>query len=664
MMRTCFASGSSGRMSTMNRSMLLSWGLVTFMSVLGHKVQADRAFLGSFGQHQLRRARMGMAFVKSVPRGGDSDSFSSDSGVGETSSSSEASESESDEERTYPVTTPEPSSLDAMDGPYAAVSIVVVGKKHKHAASTSATPRDDNGDDKDAIQAGTMLIPTSDISSSSSSLSSILTKAPCWSGRGLWKENTPQLWESLAVLSDVLVVVVQESSLATTSTTIDPTLVQGLRSGLLRRIFQSNLSKGRLLVVVVPSDTTTESAPTTTAQDWASWMDRMVTVDLASVMSETLMETVELVPVARMRQVLADYLLEMSAGDQTNTNINDDDDDDDYKTGRTVDVVDAKAFSAVLQQVYESVGGADNVILLQEQLQDSQRTLIPELRVDHEETLTSTTTTTTAVAPAPITPAPITPVVTEAPAPTLGTAAAVATNTHTDKDDSTPALSLVESVLESAHAQLDDLEAQQEQVWLDDGALPLEFSNKANFILEMLDNALAHVPDSLRERVTHQVGDRLRRLYQQQTQSLRDHFGRMYETALDHSDDADQWSSAAVKVTDRFRKAAQQAVPKLAREGGAFRNMDLEYVGSMQGLVSDMMEATESRQTLEDALAEDESEQIEGGSKPKRPAKWYEKLAARALVLSVNYLQGWLAWQGIKRAAIERDQNMPKFPLF
>jgi hypothetical protein len=115
--------------------------------------------------------------------------------------------------------------------------------------------------------------------------------------------------------------------------------------------------------------------------------------------------------------------------------------------------------------------------------------------------------------------------------------AVATTNTDTDQDkDATPALSLVESALESAQAQLDDLEAQQEQVWLDDGALPLEFSAKANSILETLDKALAHVPDSLRERVTHQVGDRLQRLYQQQTQSLRDHFGRMYETALDHSD--------------------------------------------------------------------------------------------------------------------------------
>lgn len=641
--------------------MLLAWGLLACLSVIGNGVQAVRIFQVpfAFGQHSHHRARMGMAFrqMPSVPRGGQLNS----DGMSDTSDSSEASvvESESDskffvededEERYYPVMATEPSSLDVMDGPYAAVSIVVVGKKHKHAASASTATcnggDDDDDDHEDAIQAGNMLISTRHVSllSSSSSLSSIMTKAPCWSSVGLWKENTPQLWESLAVMSDMMVVVVHESSLTTTSS-IDPTLVQGIRSGLLRRIFQSNLSKGRLLVVVVnDNDGVATDSMTTQGNEWDNWKDRMVTVDLASVMSETLLETIEFVPVTRMRQVLADYLLEVSADDRNN----------DHMAGRTADVVDAKAFSAVLQQVYESVGGTEEV-LLQEQVQDGQESLIPDQQVDHAmETLTFKRPETS-----------VAPVETEAPAPKLDTAAAVVTNTDKDTDkDATPALSLVESALQSAQAQLDDLEAQQEQVWLDNGALPLEFSTKANSILETLDKALAHVPDSLRERVTHQVGDRLRRLYQQQVQSLRDHFGRMYETALDHSDDADQWSSAAAKVTDRFRKAAQEAVPKLAREGGIFRNIDLEYVGSMQGLVSDMMEATESRQTLEDALAEDESEQIEGGSKPKRPAKWYEKLAARALVLSVNYLQGWLAWQGIKRAAIERDQNMPKFPLF
>ena len=43
---------------------------------------------------------------------------------------------------------------------------------------------------------------------------------------------------------------------------------------------------------------------------------------------------------------------------------------------------------------------------------------------------------------------------------------------------------------------------------------------------------------------------------------------------------------------------------------------------------------------------------------------WAKKLAARGIMLGVNYAQGWLAWQGLKRAAAERDRKMPKFPLF
>jgi hypothetical protein len=33
-------------------------------------------------------------------------------------------------------------------------------------------------------------------------------------------------------------------------------------------------------------------------------------------------------------------------------------------------------------------------------------------------------------------------------------------------------------------------------------------------------------------------------------------------------------------------------------------------------------------------------------------------------MVGVNYIQGWLAWQGIKKAAEQRDKDMPKFPLF
>ena len=97
--------------------------------------------------------------------------------------------------------------------------------------------------------------------------------------------------------------------------------------------------------------------------------------------------------------------------------------------------------------------------------------------------------------------------------------------------------------------------------------------------------------------------------------------------------------------------------------------------------MQDMIEATQSRQELEDdwdnaATGEidaghnegDGSAENEGGTKiqsrRKGPAKWYEKIAARALVLGVNYLQGWLALQQLRKAASDRDKAMPKFPLF
>jgi hypothetical protein len=50
-----------------------------------------------------------------------------------------------------------------------------------------------------------------------------------------------------------------------------------------------------------------------------------------------------------------------------------------------------------------------------------------------------------------------------------------------------------------------------------------------------------------------------------------------------------------------------------------------------RGLVSDMMGLTESGRLWKDALAEDESEEIEGGSKPKR-LKMVRKNYARAAI--------------------------------
>jgi len=97
----------------------------------------------------------------------------------------------------------------------------------------------------------------------------------------------------------------------------------------------------------------------------------------------------------------------------------------------------------------------------------------------------------------------------------------------------------------------------------------------------------------------------------------------------------------------------------------------------MHGLIQDMMQITSNFEGVEADWAaaagfssdeENEDNDRSGDEslavKPKRPLKWYQKLAARMVVLGVNYLQGVLALQGLRKAAADRDRNMPKFPLF
>ena len=120
--------------------------------------------------------------------------------------------------------------------------------------------------------------------------------------------------------------------------------------------------------------------------------------------------------------------------------------------------------------------------------------------------------------------------------------------------------------------------------------------------------------------------------------------------------------------------AARNAIPQVLKEG-KFKEFGSKYVfdAVLDGLIRDMMHATSSVQAIEEewASANDDSDGVDtndesGGIQRRRrgPVKWYEKLAARVLVIGVNYIQGWLALQGIRKAASERDKLMPKFPMF
>jgi hypothetical protein len=187
---------------------------------------------------------------------------------------------------------------------------------------------------------------------------------------------------------------------------------------------------------------------------------------------------------------------------------------------------------------------------------------------------------------------------------------------------------------------------------------------------------IGQVSGSVRRGLANGIRQQLQRLYHDQIQALRDYYGRRYESILDQTkietsvDEMQierEWATAAEHMTQGFRAAAQNSVPVMLRNNVDKR--DFEYVKVLEGLIKDMMESTERRKDdlVEMGLVNDDRDGNDAGNKKKRRInipRWLERFAARAFVFGVNYIQGWLAWQGIKRAALERDRIMPKFPLF
>ena len=236
---------------------------------------------------------------------------------------------------------------------------------------------------------------------------------------------------------------------------------------------------------------------------------------------------------------------------------------------------------------------------------------------------------------------------------------------------------VVQEVLTVAQGRLEDLENCMDEVWLNQEKHPmplLDFGDEANQILnEAYERLQQPLPEALRVEISLSVASQIRRLYKKQLDALRDYYGKRYETVLEEEKSKDGTSEtsederkeAAARMTESFRAAAQHAIPTLCQVGGELRDADFEYVGSLQGLISDMMEATQLKEDEKSLSMEDEDVTDEVGStSPRRIPCWCKKLFARAVSLGINYIQGWLAWQGVKRAAIERDKSMPKFPLF
>jgi len=257
---------------------------------------------------------------------------------------------------------------------------------------------------------------------------------------------------------------------------------------------------------------------------------------------------------------------------------------------------------------------------------------------------------------------------------------------------------LVREVIGVAYQRLEDLEQKMQELVLDQSSkqMPLlEFGSLVQDILHTADTQLTEesgMNESFRRGLMKGIIVEVQRLYGDQLQALRNYYGQRYEAILDEDIEEDvdddeiidrRWAAGAEHMTQAFLAAAQNAVPTMFRtdpkdtkDGTKTKiQASFDHVDVLQGLLQDMIESTERRKDDRNVAAiveanEEEEEATENSSKsakmfhlPKLP-KWVERLAARAFVFGVNYIQGWLAWQGIKRAAIERDRNQPKFPLF
>ncbi|KAL9191106.1 hypothetical protein ACHAXT_000812 [Thalassiosira profunda] len=285
---------------------------------------------------------------------------------------------------------------------------------------------------------------------------------------------------------------------------------------------------------------------------------------------------------------------------------------------------------------------------------------------------------------------------------------------------------LLSTVIADAQERLDEMENEMDEAILEgiedgvDSVGPMPgFKQDADSILSAVSSQFLQLMDddtlsaSDREWVNSQriqalknvAGTGIRRLFHLHLQNLRDHYGQWYESMLEGSitdgfDDEDNrehaWKlrsqKAARQAEEGFRLAAFGSVPQMCQHPDGELRDELagmfSCVEALGGLLEDMFEVTSAR-----GMEEEEWAEIMGGvtdgsagedvatAKPRvglrqviknlkakiqkrGPAKWYERLALKALVIGVNYVQGWIVLQALRREAMKRDRDMPKFPLF
>lgn len=311
--------------------------------------------------------------------------------------------------------------------------------------------------------------------------------------------------------------------------------------------------------------------------------------------------------------------------------------------------IDRSSFPVLLQKVYQALGGQSEHGLVVSMAEDSMLS-----SNDNSALITSAAVASSRkeVATRDISPHPLNHVETckmekkDVNQPDFPESAIVTTSKDGFGDDDQQG-----QLMERIDLQLDEFQSNTEANWMDASRLPMDFGHKVTPIVNELHSLESSSP------FYKSTVQRLIDLHGQHLQVLRDHYGYMYETMLDRNPTNNhQWQRMQAKLMEQFAFAAMVDLPV---------DVSQDIASTMKGLKDDFAALTDQR--LDDSLVgndDDDDEQTPVSLKRAKLKKWAKKLGSRLLMLGINYLQGWLAYQGIKRNALERERDLPKFPLF
>ena len=285
----------------------------------------------------------------------------------------------------------------------------------------------------------------------------------------------------------------------------------------------------------------------------------------------------------------------------------------------TSSLVSIEGLPSLIRQVYASLGGSDDPLVVNDNV-DTTRNVLPEKEEERVEIISPSR-------------------VEVKTAPTLSATQLGGTQEASDGDE------MDDHVDESVLLEMEAVQALLDEYWLTEPGAGLTLPPD---LVKALPSKLPR-PSGLLF------------LLEQHAQILRDYYGRLYESLLESG------RATGAQALQSLSKQYQAAASRVMKHVGLTKTS--VYEPSYQGLQEDFAEINDRWQAATEVLFEDEnSDEDERSSKTKgigrRIPPWLRRLGVRLLVIGVNYLQGWLAWQSVQRAALEREESLPKFPLF